>query len=64
MKIRIEDGAGLDLRYLVKDTDRHGNTRIYVRRDGRKVRIRELATFEEFMAANRAAIDGSVEAPS
>ena len=57
MKIRIEDGAGLDLRYLVKDTDRHGNARIYVRRHGRKVRIRELATVEEFMAAYRAALE-------
>jgi integrase len=57
MKIRLEDGMGLDLRYLVKDTDRHGNARIYVRRHGRKLRIRELATVEEFMAAYRAALE-------
>jgi len=30
----------VDLPYLVVDTDRHGNERIYVRRHGRKVRIR------------------------
>ena len=57
MKIRLEDGTGLDLKYLVKDTDRHGNERIYVRQRGRKVRVRDLATVEEFMAAYRAALE-------
>ena len=57
MKIRLEDGTGLDLKYLVSDTDRHGNLRIYVRRHGRKVRVRELATVEEFMAAYRVALE-------
>ena len=57
MKIWLEDGMGLDLKYLVRDTDRHGNVRIYVRRHGRKVRIRELATVEDFMAAYRAALE-------
>ena len=64
MKIRLEDGTGLDLKFLVKDTDRHGNVRVYVRRHGRKVRIRDLATVEEFMAAYRAAMEtpnGSVK---
>ena len=42
MKVRLEDGTGLDLKYLVKDTDRHGNERVYFRRHGRKVRIRRL----------------------
>jgi integrase len=56
-KIHLEDGAGLDLKYLVKDTDRHGIERIYVRRNGRKVRIRDLADVEEFMAAYRAALE-------
>jgi integrase len=57
MKIRLEDGTGLDLKYLVKDTDRHGTVRVYVRRHGHKVRIRELGTVEEFMAAYRAALE-------
>ncbi len=57
MKIRLEDGTGLDLKYLVKDTDRHGTVRVYVRRHGRKVRIRELGTVEEFMVAYRAALE-------
>ena len=56
MKIRLDDGTGLDLKYLVSDTDRHGTVRVYVRRHGRKVRIRELATVEDFMAAYRAAL--------
>ena len=64
MKIRLEDGTGLDLKYLVKDTDRHGNVRIYVRRHGRKVRVRELATVEEFMAAYRAACSDDVASTS
>ena len=65
MKIRFADGTELNnVRYCVKDTDRHGNERIYVRRYGRKARMRELATVEEFMAAYRAALEtGSVEAP-
>ncbi len=57
MKVRLEDGTGLDLKYLVSDTDRHGTVRVYVRRHGRKVRIRELGTVEEFMAAYRAALE-------
>jgi integrase len=56
MKLRLEDGTGLDLKYLVKDTDRHGNERVYVRRHGRKVRMRDLSSPEAFMAAYRAAL--------
>lgn len=54
--IRLEDGTELKCKYLVKDTDRHGTDRIYVRRHGRKVRIHDLANPEEFMAAYRAAL--------
>jgi len=38
----------LKLPYLVADVDRHGNVRIYYRRHGRKVRIREQLGSEEF----------------
>ena len=31
----------LDLPYLMRDVDRHGNARLFVRRNGRKIRIRE-----------------------
>ncbi len=57
MKVHLEDGTGLDLKYLVSDTDRHGTVRVYVRRHGRKVRIRELGTVEQFMVAYRAALE-------
>lgn len=57
MMITLEDGTGLRLKYLVKDVDRHGNIRVYVRRHRRKVRIRELANAEEFMVAYRAALE-------
>ena len=57
MKLQLDDGTGLDLKYLVQDTDRHGNRRIYVHQHGRKVRICDLATVEEFMAASRAALE-------
>ena len=61
MKIHLEDGTGLDLKYLVSDIDRHGTVRVYVRRHGRKVRIRELGTVEDFMAAYRAALECGAE---
>jgi integrase len=65
MKIRLLDGTGLDLKYLVEDVDRHGNVRVYVRRHKQKVRIRALATVEEFMSAYRAALlDGPATAPT
>ena len=32
----------LDLPYLMRDVDRHGNTRLFVRRNGRKIRIKEF----------------------
>lgn len=43
-------------KYLFRDTDRHGNLRIYVRIKGRKVRIRAPVGSEEFNEAYRAAI--------
>lgn len=59
MKYRLRDGTGtVDLKYLVEDTDRHGNVRIYFRRHGRKVRINEIPGTDEFMAAYRAALEG------
>ena len=45
MKIALLDGSGLDLKYLLRSKDRHGNVRIYVRRftNGPRIRIRALA---------------------
>lgn len=56
MKLRLRDGTGIELKYLVEDVDRHGNRRVYVRRQGRKVRIRAVDNLEDFTAAYRAAV--------
>ncbi len=66
MKMRLRDGTGtIELKHLVEDVDRHGNVRVYVRRRGRKTRIRATPGTDEFMAEYRAALlDRSVEAPS
>lgn len=37
------------LKYVVEDTDRHGNVRLYYRRHGRKVRLRGPAGSPEFL---------------
>ncbi len=56
--MRMRDGTGtVDLKYTVEDTDRHGNVRVYVRRQGRKIRIRETPGTDEFMTAYRAALE-------
>ena len=60
MKIRMRDGTGtIDLKFLVEDYDRHGNVRLYVRRHGSKIRIRETPGTDEFLAAYRAALAGA-----
>jgi integrase len=50
----MEGRAGvtrIDFPYLMSDRDRHGNERLYVRRDGRKVRIRARPGSEAFAQA-------------
>lgn len=47
----------LDLPYLSPETDRHGNDRLYVRRKGRRVRIRQKPGTPEFAKAYAAAIE-------
>lgn len=49
------------LKYVVEDTDRHGNVRLYYRRDGRKVRLRGPAGSPEFLADYRRAAAGPKE---
>ncbi len=45
-------------RYLVEDTDRHGNVRIYFRYPGyRKIRLRETPTSPEFAERYSALIE-------
>jgi integrase len=44
-------------KHLVQDLDRHGNVRVYVRVNGRKVRIRESVGTPKFLALYGAAVD-------
>lgn len=52
----------LDLPYLSSDPDRHGNARLYVRRNGRRIRIRGRPGSPEFLEAYTAALDALAEA--
>jgi len=45
--------------FLVEDKDRHGNVRVYFRRDGRKVRIRETPGSPEFSTVYAALVAGA-----
>jgi hypothetical protein len=47
----------IECRYPVADTDRHGNKRLYVRRSGRKIRIREPLGSQAFAAAYERAVE-------
>jgi hypothetical protein len=47
----------LDLPYLTPDPDRHGNDRLYVRKNGRKIRIRETPGTPEFLTAYSEALE-------
>jgi integrase len=48
MKIRVK--------YVVEDTDRHGNVRLYLRKDGRKVRLRGPLGCPDFWSDYHAAM--------
>src|SRR5262245_43765181 len=60
-KIRMRDGLGeLRLKYLIEDTDRHGNVRLYVRKKGhKKVRLHGQAGTREFLDEYWAAVKGN-----
>ena len=63
MKIRLRDGTGTrDYRFVFEDRDRHGNVRVYLRRHGRKVRLRETPGTDDFEAEYRAALKGGAGA--
>src|SRR3984957_11620763 len=47
----------LDLPYLMADTDRHGNERLFVRRFGRKIRLREKPGTAAFASAYSTALE-------
>lgn len=46
-----------DLHYLERDEDRHGNPRVYVRRNGKRIRIRETEGTTAFTRAYSDAVD-------
>jgi len=46
----------ITLRYICEDRDRHGNLRLYVRRNGRKIRIKERWGTDGFLDAYYAAL--------
>ena len=51
------DMASVDIKYLMEDVDRHGNVRLYVRRNGhKKVRIRAEKGSPEFWDQYRTAL--------
>jgi hypothetical protein len=47
----------LNLPYLMTDRDRHGNERVFVRRFGRKIRIRAQPGTTVFVNAYTAALE-------
>ena len=53
----MDAGMDIDLRYLSPNRDRHGNVRLYVRRNGGYVRIRETPGTKEFLDAYTAALE-------
>jgi hypothetical protein len=46
----IGDPMKFRLKYVIEDTDRHGNVRLYYRRYGRKTRLRGPAGSPEFLS--------------
>ena len=59
---KMRDGTGnFRLKYVVEDTDRHGNVRIYLRKPGHaKVRLKSEIGTQEFLDEYRAAFDGAL----
>jgi integrase len=49
----------ITLHYICEDRDRHGNLRLYVRRNGRKIRIRERWGTPGFLDAYNSALDAT-----
>ena len=59
MRIKLRDGTGtVELKYIVEDVDRHGNVRVYLRRHGKKIRLRETPGTDAFFEEYREALSG------
>lgn len=63
---RMKDGSGsFRLKYIVEDTDRHGNVRVYLRKPGHpKVRLTSETGTQEFLDEYRAALTGNTKQPA
>ena len=62
MRIRLDDGIVIDtkqFKYMSADVNRHDNVRVYVRRHGRKARIRDWSSLEAFMSEYRELLSGT-----
>lgn len=59
-KMHLRDGLGeFRLKYLVEDTDRHGNVRLYVRKRGKqKIRLKQRLGTHEFLEEYWDAVKG------
>jgi hypothetical protein len=60
MRIRLDDGVTIDthqFKFMGADVDRHNNVRVFVRREGRKSRIRNWTSLEAFLAEYRELLD-------
>jgi integrase len=57
--IRLADGSGtISLRHLSEESDRHGQTRIYFRKGGKRVRLFAKVGTQEFLDEYRAVREG------
>jgi len=64
-KFRLRDGTGeISLKYTIRDTDRHGNVRVYFRRPGGpKIRLLEKPGTDAFLLEYRSAATGGKPKP-
>ena len=59
MRVKLRDGTGTkNFKYVIEDMDRHGNVRVYLRRNGHKIRLRETPGTPEFEDEYRKALEG------
>ncbi len=51
----------VNLPYIMRDTDRHGNERVYLRKSGKKVRLRSAPGTPEFVQEYNQALGNARE---
>jgi integrase len=60
----MSDVGTIDLDYLSRESDRHGNERLYVRRNGKRIRLRKPVGSKEFLDEYKAAVEKLGAPPS